>query len=138
MDRHGLFRTRIHPRFCDTDALGHIGNTVVPVWLLEGRESLLKLFVPDLDFRKSSLVVVRTEIDFLGELRFGADVEVTTALEKIGNSSLVVLQEVHQDGEVRCRARTTMVNFDAQARKSQPITDAVRRQLEEHRVADLP
>ena len=138
MDRHGLFRTRIHPRFCDTDALGHIGNTVVPVWLLEGRESLLKLFVPDLDFRKSSLVVVRTEIDFLGELRFGADVEVATALEKIGNSSLVVLQDVHQDGEVRCRARTTMVNFDAQARKSQPITDAVRKQLEEHRVADTP
>ena len=129
-----MFRTRIHPRFCDTDALGHIGNTVVPVWLLEARESLLKLFVPDLDFRKSSLVVVRTEIDFLGELRFGADVEVTTALEKIGNSSLVVLQEVHQDDVARCRARTTMVNFDAQARRSQPIPDAVRKQLEEHLV----
>lgn len=135
MDRHGLFRTRIHPRFCDTDALGHIGNTVVPVWLLEGRESLLKLFVPDNDFRKASLVVVRTEIDFLGELRFGADVEVTTALERIGNSSLVVLQEVHQDGAARCKARTTMVYFDAQARKSQPIPDAVRSQLEEHVVA---
>ena len=135
MDRHGLFRTRIHPRFCDTDALGHIGNTVVPVWLLEGRESLLKLFVPDLDFRKASLVVVRTEIDFLGELRFGADVEVTTALEKVGNTSLVVLQEVHQDDAVRCRARTVMVYFDAQARTSQPIPDALRRDLEEHRVS---
>jgi len=130
-----LFRTHIHPRFCDTDALGHIGNTVVPVWLLEGRESLLKLFAPDLDFRKASLVMVRTEIDFLGELRFGADVEVTTALEKIGNSSLVVLQEVHQDGEVRCKARTVMVNFNAQERSSQPIPDAVRSQLAEHLLA---
>jgi acyl-CoA thioester hydrolase len=130
-----LFRTRIHPRFCDTDALGHIGNTVVPVWLLEGREALLKLFVPDLDFRKASLVVVRSEIDFLGELHFGADVEVTTALEKIGNSSLVVLQDVIQNDAVRCRARTVMVNFDAQARVSQPIPDAVRKQLEEHLAA---
>ncbi len=129
-----MFRTRIHPRFCDTDALGHIGNTVVPVWLLEGRESLLKLFVPDNDFRKASLVVVRTEIDFSGELRFGADVEVTTALEKIGNSSMVVLQEVIQDGEVRSKARTTMVYFDAVARKSQLIPDALRAQLQEHLV----
>lgn len=132
-----MFRTRIHPRFCDTDALGHIGNTVVPVWLLEGRESLLKLFVPDNDFRKASLVVVRTEIDFTGELRFGADVEVTTALEKIGNSSMIVLQEVIQDDEVRSKARTTMVYFDAVSRKSQPIPDALRAQLQEHLATPL-
>ena len=130
-----MFRTRIHPRFCDTDALGHIGNTVVPVWLLEGREALLRLFVPDLDFRQASLVVVRTEIDFLGELHFGTDVEVTTALEKIGNTSLVVLQEVLQQDAVRCRARTVMVNFNARTRASQPIPDAVRGVLEEHLVA---
>lgn len=130
-----MFRTRIHPRFCDTDALGHIGNTVVPVWLLEGREALLRLFVPDLDFRKASLVVVRTEIDFIGELRFGADVEVTTALEKIGNTSLVVLQEIIQDDATRCRARTVMVNFDTQARVSQPIPDTLRKLLDEHLVA---
>lgn len=127
-----MFRTRIHPRFCDTDALGHIGNTVVPVWLLEGREALLRLFVPDLDIRKASLVVVRTEIDFLGEVHFGTDVEVTTDLENIGNTSLVVLQDVFQNDAVRCRARTVMVNFNAQTRASQPIPDAVKRLLEEH------
>lgn len=131
----GLFRTRIHPRFCDTDALGHVGNTVIPVWLLEGREPLLRLFSPDLDFRKATLVVVRTEIDFLAEIRFGADVEVTTAVEEIGNSSLVVRQEVNQADEARCRARTVMVNFDPATRRSRAIPDDVRRQLEEHRVA---
>lgn len=127
-----MFRTRIHPRFCDTDALGHISNTVLPTWYLEGREPLLRLFAPDLDFRRASLVVVRTEIDFPGEIRFGSDVEVTTALEKIGNSSLVVLQEVHQDGAVRGKARTVMVNFDPATRSSRPIPDDVRRQLEDH------
>lgn len=129
-----MFRTHIHPRFCDTDALGHIGNTVVPVWLLEAREGLLKLFAPDLDFRKASLVVVRSEIDFLAELHFGTDVTVTTALEKIGNTSLVVLQDVLQDDVVRCRARTVMVNFNAQSRSAQPISDTLREKLEEHRV----
>lgn len=127
-----MFRTRIHPRFCDTDALGHISNTVIPVWLLEGRESLLRLFVPDLDFRKASLVVVRTEIDFPAELRFGTDVEVTTALEKIGNSSLVVVQAIFQGETCACRARTVMVNFDAVNRRAQPIPDALRPQLEVH------
>lgn len=127
-----MFRTRIHPRFCDTDALGHVSNTVVPVWLLEGRESLLRLFVPDLDFRKASLVVVRTEIDFPAEIRFGTDVEVTTALEKIGNSSLVVLQEIFQGDVCAVRARTVMVNFDAVNRRAQPVPDALRPQLEAH------
>lgn len=130
-----MFRTRIHPRFCDTDALGHISNTVVPVWLLEGREALLRVFVPDLDFRKASLVVVRTEIDFPAEIRFGTDVDVTTALEKIGNSSLTVLQEILQGNACVCRARTVMVNFDPQNRRSQPIPDGVRQQLEEHLVS---
>lgn len=129
---HALFRTHIHPRFCDTDALGHIGNTVVPVWLLEGRESLLKLLVPDLDFRESSMVVVRTEIDFIGELQFGFDVEITTAVEKIGNSSITVTQDVHQQHEVRCRSRTVLVNFNTRTRKSLPITANVRTALQAH------
>ncbi|MFP5440470.1 MAG: acyl-CoA thioesterase [Gammaproteobacteria bacterium] len=129
-----MFHTRIHPRFCDTDAMGHIGNTVIPVWLLEGREALLRMFVPDLDFRRASLVVVRTEIDFLAELKFGTDVDLTLALEKIGNSSLVVLQEIRQGETLACKARTTMVYFDAQSRRAQPIPDALRPELEKHRV----
>lgn len=129
-----MFHTRIHPRFCDTDAMGHIGNTVIPVWLLEGREALLRMFVPDLDFRRASLVVVRTEIDFLAELKFGTDIDLTLALEKIGNSSLVVLQEIRQGETLACKARTTMVYFDAQARRAQPIPDALRPELEKHRV----
>lgn len=114
--------------------MGHIGNTVISVWLLEGREALLRMFVPDLDFRRASLVVVRTEIDFLAELKFGTDVDLTLALEKIGNSSLVVLQEIHQGETLACKARTTMVYFDAQARRAQPIPDALRPELEKHRV----
>lgn len=130
-----MFRTRIHPRFCDTDALGHVGNTVIPVWLLEGREPLLRLFAPDLDFHKATLVVVRTEIDFLSEIRFGSDVDVTTAIEEIGNSSLVVRQEVRQEDEARCRARTVMVHFDPETRRSRAVPEGVRRRLEEHRAA---
>lgn len=129
-----MFHTRIHPRFCDTDAMGHIGNTVVPVWLLEGREALLRLLVPDLDFRRASMVVVRSEIDFLAELHFGSDVDLTLALEKVGNSSLVVLQEIRQGDSLACRARTTLVYFDTQTRRSQPIPEALRPVLELHRV----
>lgn len=105
---------------------------MVPVWLLEGRESLLKLLVPDLDFRESSMVVVRTEIDFIGELQFGFDVEITTAVEKIGNSSITVTQDVHQQHEVRCRSRTVLVNFNTRTRKSLPITANVRTALQAH------
>jgi acyl-CoA thioester hydrolase len=129
-----MFVTHIHPRFCDTDAMGHIGNTVIPVWLLEGREQLLALFAPDMDFSERGLVLVRTEIDFLGELRFGADVEVFTSLAALGNSSLTVQQEIHQHGVRRVQARSVMVHFDARSRRALPIPDTLRPELEKHLV----
>ena len=77
-----MFSTNIHPRFSDTDALGHINNTVIPVWFLEAREPVLRLFSPTLDMQSAALVVVRIEIDYLAETRFGSDVEVRTRVAK--------------------------------------------------------
>ncbi len=44
--------TTITPRFSDTDALGHINNTNVPVWFEGTRDPLFRLFTPDLSPQK--------------------------------------------------------------------------------------
>ena len=42
----------ITPRFCDTDALGHISNTTLPVWFEGARDPIFRWFTPDLDPQK--------------------------------------------------------------------------------------
>jgi len=127
-----MFTTRIHPRFSDTDALGHINNTVIPVWFLEAREPVLLLFSPQLDMRQAALAVVRTEFDYLAETHFGSDVEIHTRVARIGNSSLQLAQEVWQDGVLTTRGLATLVNFDPVLRRATPIPNPIRAELEKH------
>ncbi|MCH8544163.1 MAG: acyl-CoA thioesterase [Alcanivorax sp.] len=127
----------INPRFSDTDALGHINNTVVPVWFLEAREPILRWFQPDVDFRQGGLALVRTEIDYLAETRFGQPVQVTTEVQRIGNSSFVLAHTLHQAGRVTARGVATLVNFDPVARRAVPIPEAIRAQLAAHMAADM-
>ena len=52
--------------------LGHINNTVYPVWFLEGRESVLKIFNPNLATEEVSLVIIaKLEIEYIDEMFFG-------------------------------------------------------------------
>jgi acyl-CoA thioester hydrolase len=127
-----MFSTVIHPRFSDTDALGHINNTVIPVWFLEAREPVLRLFSPSLDMREAALAVVRIEVDYLAETRFGSDVEVRTRVTRIGNSSLQLTQELWQDGTMTARGLATLVNFDPTQRRASAIPNHVRTALEQH------
>jgi acyl-CoA thioester hydrolase len=127
-----MFTTSIHPRFSDTDALGHINNTVIPVWFLEAREPVLRLFSPSLDLSETALAVVRIEVDYLAETRFGRDVDVHTRVARLGNSSLQLAQEVWQEGIITARGLATLVNFDPRERRSTPIPAEIRAVLTEH------
>lgn len=127
-----VFSLIINPRFCDTDAMGHINNTVYPVWFLEGRESILKIFNPNLSTDEVSLVLAKIEIEYLGEVFFGKQVEVRTYVLRIGTSSVLVGQEVWQDGGLKATATATMVNFDKNTRKSLPIPADIKQALARH------
>jgi len=123
------FSLDITPRFCDTDAMGHINNTVLPVWFLEGRESVLKIFNPSLSTEEVSLVLAKLEIEYLGEMFFGQPVEIKTFVLRIGTSSILVGQEAWQSSTLRATATATMVNFDKHNHKSCPIPAHVKNKL---------
>ncbi|MCG8316615.1 MAG: acyl-CoA thioesterase [Pseudomonadales bacterium] len=131
-EENRVFSLDINPRFCDTDALGHINNTVYPVWFLEGRESILRIFNPNLATDEVSLVLAKIEIEYLGEVFFGKRVEIRTYVLRIGTSSVLVGQEVWQDGGLRATATATMVNFDKKTRKSLPIPVDIKQKLSQH------
>ena len=127
-----LFSLTIKPRFCDTDAMGHINNTVLPVWFLEGRESILRIFNPSLSTEEVTLVLAKIEIEYLEETFFGKEVEIRTYVLRIGTSSVLVGQEAWQEGTLRATGTATVVNFDKHLRKSVPIPADVKKRLSEH------
>ena len=124
-----MLTTTIRPRFSDTDALGHINNTVIPVWFLEAREPVLRLFRSGDAARDIALAVVRMEVDYLAETAFGEDVEIRTRVARIGNSSFVLAQEVFQSGQCTARGMTTLVHFNPQSRRAEPVPGPVREEL---------
>ncbi len=127
-----MFSLAINPRFCDTDALGHINNTVLPVWFLEGRESILRIFNPSLTTEEVSLVLAKIEIEYLEEMFFGKPVEIRTYVLRIGTSSILVGQEAWQEETLKATGTATMVNFDKHSRKSVPIPSDVKKRLSAH------
>lgn len=127
-----MFSEIIKPRFSDTDALGHISNTTIPVWFEGARDPVFKILSPTLNLQQWPMILAKTEIEFHGQLFYGKEIEVRTYLSKIGNSSFNVYQEIWQQ-QTKCASGTaTMVYFCYESQKSKPIPDGIRAQLAEH------
>ena len=133
-----MFALTIQPRFLETDALGHINNTVLPEWFEQGREPIFKLFTPDLDISKWALIIARIEIDFLAELHYGEDVVVETGLSKIGRSSMDIFHRASQGGRICAQGKAIIVHYDFKQRTSLSIPEHIRVQLEEHLLDEHP
>ncbi len=127
-----MFTEKITPRFSETDALGHINNTVIPVWFEQARKPVFQYFTPDLDPKKWRLIIARIEVDFLAEITYGFEVAVQTSLSHIGKASLSVIQELYQKDQLCARGKAVLVHFDYAAKKSVPIPDDLRTLLTKH------
>lgn len=125
----------IQPRFSETDALGHINNTVFPVWFETARTPLFRIFTPDLDIKKWKLIIARVTVDYHAETLYGEPVELKTWVSRIGNSSFEIYQEAWQNGGKCVSGTTVAVHFDYQHKKSVALSDQQKTQLAEHHKA---
>lgn len=124
-----MLEYKLTPRFNDTDALGHINNATYSTWFEEARRPIFQIFIPDLDVRKWKLIIARIEIDFLAQGEYKDQVTIKTSVEKVGNSSFVLIQEAIQNNTPVCRAKSIMVHFDYVTNKSIPISEDIRAKL---------
>ena len=129
-----MFREIIKPRFLETDAWGHINNTVLPEWFEQGREPIFKYFTPDLNPRKWALILARIEVDFHAELHYGNDVLIETGFLKIGRSSMEILHRASQLDTLCASGKAVIVHYDFEHKKSLAIPEPIRMQLQEHLV----
>ncbi|MGO1060237.1 acyl-CoA thioesterase [Planococcus sp. FY231025] len=127
-----MYETVLSPRVSETDGVGHINNTTLPVWFEAARNPLFALFTPDHDFTRWKMVIVKTTLEFISQIYFGQDVEIKVWIKKIGNSSLELYEELHQNGSLCARNTAVYVNYDLQAQKSEKIPEEIREELKKH------
>lgn len=127
-----MFIEKIQPRLSEMNPAGHIGYVVLPVWFEQANEKIYRLFNPELDPEKWSLIVVKFEMECLTEIFHDNAVTIETRVEKIGNSSFTISQTLKKNEKTAAKARTKMVYFDYQKKRSQAIPKTLRQLLVEH------
>lgn len=127
-----MFQTIIEPRVSETDGAGHINNTTIPVWFEAGRNKIFKMFTPDHSFHNWKCVIIHTSIDYKSQIYYGKEVIVKTWVEKIGNTSFVLYEEIHQEGKLCAKGNAVYVNYNFNKQSKEEIPADIRKQLEEH------
>lgn len=112
-----MHRTPIQMRFSDTDALGHINNGSFAIYAEVARLALLS----ELGESFRSLILAHLSIDFRRQVHFGDRIEVDTAVEKVGTTSITLRQVVLANGEAAAEVHSVVVLFDYAAQRPRPL-----------------
>jgi acyl-CoA thioesterase FadM len=118
---------RVQMRWRDLDGLGHVSHNVALVYLEEGRDAFLEAH----GISRRDYVVGRCEVTFhqevlaeMGEVVAGCE---TAA---VGGSSVTTRERIcDPDGRLLIEAEFGLVLWDAERRRSRPVTDAERASL---------
>ena len=127
-----VFSVEVPKRFKDLDPYDHVSNAVVVDYIMEARVRVYR----EMGLTERSVigqVVARQEINYRRPIHYGLEpLLVRTWVSHIGTSSFTMDFEVLDDGQLAADAKTVMVCFDIDSRKSRQIPDEFRRVLEEH------
>ena len=122
--------TNIVPRVSETDGVGHINNVFVPIWFGAGRREIFRIFSPNLDFVNWKLALVKVTIEYVDQLYLAENVEIRTGIEKIGNSSFTIKEEIHQTDRLCAKGEAIYVNYNFNEKKSETISNEIRDKLQ--------
>ncbi len=110
-------------RFSDVDALQHVNNAIFNTYYEEAR---LRFLGDNASMAKEfeqgrSFVMVRSEIEYLGQVKFPDTLLIGTGITKVGNSSMVASQGMYhsETKKLLSVANTTGVWFDIN--KQRPV-----------------
>ncbi len=123
-----MHTTSIQIRFNDADPMGHINNAVIIEYFDLAKDLFFTsrgLPPTDGDF---TLIVVHLEADFRQQILRHHPIHVTTDVEKIGNKSLTLLQQVvnSDTGAICAQCRTVLAGYRHSTASSEVIPDEVR------------
>ena len=132
----------IHKRrvaLADTDSAGLLYFASQLQYAHEAYEKLLAeidLPVQQIIERETFLIpLVHLESDYLARLQVDDELEIRTEIEKIGNTSFVLMHQLFKAGSLVGKVETVHVALDKQSREKTPLPDKLRQGLEQFRDA---
>lgn len=125
-----MYQVSLKPRFNETDALGHISNTVLPSWFETARAPLFDEIVPSLTIEEWPIILAHLDVDFHNQIFLGTDVVITTRILKIGSKSFTVFHEAWQGERKTASGHAVLVYFDYRSQSTIAIPDTIRATLE--------
>ncbi len=118
---------QLEVRSYELDVYDHVNNAVYINWLEHGRSKLLQ----DKGFNYTNIasvwgvrfMTVRTEIDYKQALKLGDRAEVTTQVEKVGNTSVTIAHSVKRlpQETIAAQAKVIIVYTDANTGRPVPV-----------------
>lgn len=123
-------------RVSDIDMFHHVNNVSQQMYFDLGKRDLYAQ-VLEIDVLAGALRIVAaaTSNSFIRQVRMGDDLFVTTTVERIGNKSITLFQQLiarEADGSevVKSESRSVMVAFDFERQESVPVPAHWRERLE--------
>ncbi len=129
------YSAKVHVRWDDLDAFGHINNAKYLTYVQEARSDFT-WFSRQKAGKKpllADMVVARAEVDYIEPIyEGGMDVECQIWITRIGNSSFEMEYEIIHKGVIRSRIKTTQVAVSVETKRSRPLSDEEREFLTEY------
>ena len=122
----------LHPRFRDTDAMGHINNAVYVTYLEVARQEYWKRFTKTRDYGRVPFILASVSVDFRSEALVNEVLAIGIRCEWIGTKSFAFAYEIRERETARrvVEARSVQVCYDYGAKKSLAMPQELRRELE--------
>ena len=128
-------KCQLQIRWADLDAFKHINNAAYLVFMQEARADFtwFSRIEKGEEPMLADMVVARAEVDFLSPIhQTGTMLDVEIHIEKISNSSFVMVYEMSQGGSLRARGKTVQVGVDMETEKARRLRDHEREFLNQY------
>jgi acyl-CoA thioester hydrolase len=117
-------------RFGDTDAFGHVNNSVFSVLCESGRVHLFRSRLRPTLPAGTIFSIARLTINFRAELHYPGEIRTGTWFTKLGRTSVTVEQALVTKDHVAATAEGVCVLVDGATRRPTPLPDATRHVVE--------
>lgn len=122
----------VERRFKDLDPLNHVSNATFLDYIMEARVRLYLDIDPDI-LRAGNQVVARQEINYRAPIEYSvAPLVLRTWVSHIGTSSFTIDCQIWDEGVLAADAKSVVVCFDIESKKSTPIPEIFRSGLMSH------
>lgn len=128
-------KCQLQIRWADLDAFKHINNAAYLVYMQEARADFtwFSRIAKGEEPLLADMVVARAEVDFLAPIhQTGTTLDVEIYIEKVSNSSFVMVYDMSQGGTLRARGKTVQVGVDMDTEKARRLRDNEREFLSQY------